>query len=241
MKDLEGKRHHAATVQAFSTQGYVVMENFYTADEVAAADKLVSHWEDKWTELPGNEVSEYRRRFGIYVRVLPIMQSQACRDLFDDPRMQQVTRQFIGDNFTEVEGFAFGTPRDGGQGWHKDSVVATPGQFSLNRLLYTRDYSPAQGKLYVMPGSHHHEGFPSDGPNDDDLPDQVEITPKAGMLVLVSSQCAHRVGINHTDNIRVVLNKRANPEGVSADLCDISAHRSGRWRHSTYEFLGTTW
>jgi ectoine hydroxylase-related dioxygenase (phytanoyl-CoA dioxygenase family) len=238
----------AALQSAFSEQGYVVLEDFYSAAEVADADKLISECEHKWSELPGEmpegpgvEIGEYRRRFGVYLKALPISRTPAFRGLYSDPRMQQITRQIIGDDFTNLVGFTFASPRDGGQGWHKDSVVATPGQFTLNRLLYTRDYSPAQGKLYILPGSHHYEGFTSDGPNQEDLPDQVEITPKAGMLVLVSSQCAHRVGINQTDDIRVVLNSRVNPAGVSAELCDLCAFRSGRWRHSTKMFLGKSW
>ena len=104
--------------------------------------------------------------------------------------------------------------------------------------MYTRDYAPEQGKLYILPGSHRYFGFQSDGPNHADFPGQLAVTPTAGMVAFVSSHCAHRVGLNATDDVRVVLNSRVNPAGVPDTLCDLPIFRSGRWRHSTQTFLG---
>ncbi|MDA0788006.1 MAG: phytanoyl-CoA dioxygenase family protein [Proteobacteria bacterium] len=224
-------------VQAFEKDGYCLIEGFFTPEEVAGADAHVDHWLQRWDELKG-ESTEYRQRFGVHLKALPIAREPEFTALFDHPKMVEITKAILGEDFEPVTGFAFATPRDGGQGWHKDSCDPEPGRFTLNRLVYSRDYRPEQGQLYVLPGSHRYYGFEEDGPNDEDLPGQVVIQPRAGMLVLVSSHCAHRVGINQTDDIRVVLNSRVNRRGVPTDLCDLCTFRSGRWRHSTQTFLG---
>ena len=228
---------NVAIAQAIEENGYCVIEDFFTAEDVSVADTHVASWLQRWDELIGESV-EYRERFDVHLKALPIARDREFTALFAHPKVVEVTRAVVGDDFEPVTGFAFATPREGGQGWHKDSCDPTPGQFTLNRLLYTRDYRPEQGRLYVLTGSHRYCGFREDGPNHEDLPGQVAITPRAGMLVLVSSHCAHRVGINQTDDIRVVLNSRVNRKGVPTDLCDLCTFRSGRWRHSTQTFLG---
>ncbi len=227
-----------ALARSFAENGYCVLPDFYSPQEVAAVDGFVTHWQDNWDQLKGAPSPEYRQRFDVYLKALPVSKTPEFVALFSMPKMARVTEAVVGEDFDRLNDFAFATPRDGGQGWHKDSCDPAPGQFTLNRLVYSRDYRPEQGKLYVLPGSHRYYGFKEDGPNHGDLAGQVEITPATGMLVLISSHCAHRVGINQTDDIRVVLNSRANPRGVPRDLCDLCTFQSGRWRHSTQTFMG---
>ncbi len=228
----------ATLARSLEEDGFYVIEDFFTSEELSEVDAFVTHWQANWADLKVEPSREYRERFGVYLRALPIAKTAEFLALFSVPKIASVTEAIVGEGFDRIDDFAFATPRDGGQGWHKDSCDPEPGQFTLNRLVYSRDYRPEQGALYVLPGSHHYYGFKEDGANHGDLPGQIEIVPKAGMLVLVSSHCAHRVGINQTDDIRVVLNSRVNRRGVPADLCDLCTFRSGQWRHSTQTFLG---
>lgn len=228
----------ATQVRQFHDQGCLILPHFFTPAEVAPMDALIEDCLTRWDEMRGGESTEYRQRFGVHLKALPVTRDPAFRALFDLPHMARATTQLLGEGHRRLYGLAFGTPRDGGQGWHKDSSDVAPGAFTLNRLVYTRDHIAAQGRLYVLPGSHRYFGFESDGPNHEDLPGQIAVTPTAGMVVFVSSHCAHRVGLNATDDVRVVLNSRVNPAGVPDDLCDLPVFRSGRWRHSTQTFLG---
>ena len=223
---------------SFDRDGYVVLPSFFSAEDVAELDAMVDDWQARWDELPGRESSEYRERFEVHLKALPISRLPPFAALFEHPDMQNLTTTIAGERFETLYGFAFATPRTGGQGWHKDSSDPDPGMFTLNRLVYTRAYTPEQGRLYILPGSHRYKGFRSVGPNHGHLDGEVAITPTKGMVVLVSSHCAHRVGINSTEHIRVVLNSRVNPEKVPADLCDLPVFRSGLWRHSTQTYLG---
>ena len=225
-------------VLQFHDQGCLILPGFFSPEEVGPMDALIEDCLTRWDEMRGGESIEYRQRFDVHLKALPVTRDPAFRALFDLPDMTHATTQLLGEDHRRLYGFAFGTPRDGGQGWHKDSSDAAPGAFTLNRLVYTRDYAPEQGKLYILPGSHRYFGFQSDGPNHADFPGQLAVTPTAGMVAFVSSHCAHRVGLNATDEVRVVLNSRVNPAGVPDTLCDLPIFRSGRWRHSTQTFLG---
>ena len=227
-----------AKVRHFQSEGYLILPSFFSPDQLKPVDDLVASCLARWDELGGGESSEYRRRFDVHLKAIPVTREPAFRTLYGLPAMQAATSQLVGEHFKRLYGFAFGTPRYGGQGWHKDSSEVDSGAFTLNRLVYTRDYVAEQGQLYVLPGSHRYFGFESDGPNHEDFPDQVAVTPQAGMVVFVASHCAHRVGINTTDDVRVVLNSRVNPTGAADNLCDLPVFRSGRWRHSTQTFLG---
>ena len=225
-------------VQQFHDEGCLIVPDLFSREAVAPMDALIADCLSRWDEMRGGESGEYRKRFDVHLKALPVTRGPEFKALFDLPHMAAATTQLVGEGHRRLYGFAFGTPREGGQGWHKDSSEVTQGAFTLNRLVYTRDYSPEQGQLYVLPGSHRYFGFESDGPNHEDLPGQLEVTPRAGMVAFVSSHCAHRVGVNETDNVRVVLNSRVNPAGAADDLCDLPVFRSGRWRHSTQTFLG---
>lgn len=221
----------------FHKEGYLILPGFYPVAQLREMDLLVSDCLARWEELHG-ESAEYRQRFGVHLKAMPVTREPAFAALYNLPAMREATIQLIGEDAKPLSALAFGTPRDGGQGWHKDSSEVAPGAFTLNRLVYTRDCQPGQGQLYVLPRSHRYFGFESDGPNHEDLPDQVATTPRAGMVAFVSSHCAHRVGINTTGDVRVVLNSRVNPAGAADNLCDLPIFRSGRWRHSTQSFLG---
>ena len=103
-----------------------------------------------------------------------------------------------------------------------------PGQFVLDRMLFTRDVEPDQGALYWLPSGHTRGDLPPGG-NHDPLPGEASHLPEAGTLIVMHSRCPRRVAVNRSRRPRIHLEARVEPAGARADLCDYAVFRTGTW------------
>ena len=74
---------------------------------------------------------------GVRVRMLD-NRDEAADCIVGSPRLQAVTRALLGAGFSvKPAGMFMATRRGCGQGWHQDTGSLAPGQFILNRLVYS--------------------------------------------------------------------------------------------------------
>ena len=215
--------------ETFERDGIVILPGYLLPEEVrdvdAHLDTLLADTEKEFCP------KAYREAFDTWVKVWPTQGVEACEKLWSNPKITEATRAVLGDDYELDAQGAFCTPRGCGQAWHQDSYSDEPGQFVLNRIVFTRDYSSAQGELVYVPGSNKGGDLPA-GDNYEPIEGEHRVAPSTGTLVLMSSRCFHQVSKNQTDSPRIQVNSRVRPTSAAEDLCKHAIFRTGRWDFS---------
>jgi len=87
------------------------------------------------------------------------------------------------------------------------------------------------GQTVVVPGSHLRGLIPAGDP-EADFPEQVVLTPRKGMLLLIHGHAWHRV-LPILRGPRFSTNYRAMPAGSPENLTDICVYRNMRYSFAT--------
>jgi hypothetical protein len=74
------------------------------------------------------------------------------------------------------------------------------------------------------------------GQPQEDLENQIVLSPKKGTVVILHGHSWHRV-LPIKGEYRVSANARAIPEGTPNDITDIAVYRNMRYRFSTQEII----
>ncbi|MFW6039097.1 MAG: phytanoyl-CoA dioxygenase family protein [bacterium] len=212
--------------ETFNEQGIVILPGYLSGDVVREVDAYLQTLLADTEKGFGNPA--YGETFDTWVKVWPIGGVEACERLWAEPRITEATRAVLGEDYTLDAQSAFCTPAGCGQAWHQDSWSSEPDQFVLNRIVFTRDYTPAQGELVYVPGSHRMGNLPPGG-NFEPIEREQRVAPTAGTLVLMNSRCFHQVSKNQSDAPRIQVNSRVRPSRAAADLCRYAIFRTGRW------------
>jgi len=229
----------------FWKEGYLVIEDFYSASVMAGLDREIVNY--------FGETPEYRHEEEFLARsateVIPWFPqnpdmpdySSKIADIFDslerDSRLVNLTGAILGDAWSPLYSMVmFSRQGTVGQAWHQDCPPEDSSRFNLNRLVYSRTLSPGDGgQVVVMPGSHRMGVLPS-GETHENLENQVIISPRSGSLVLLHGHTWHRV-TPITGNFRFSTNFRVCPKGTPDNITDICVYRNMRYRFSTAEVL----
>lgn len=194
----------------FDTQGYLIVENALTAEELEAVRRAANEAETRWRadeSLPG-----YRRPD--LEQVLGIMEySPVFVDMLEHPRIFPIVRELLGPDVMMLDHDYFITPLGATipHAWHFD--LDLPGIFhSRSRLMLKvfyvlEDIPPDGGATLVLPGSHR---FPpgTELPNTEvpeALPGAVKMDLPAGSAYLFTGRTYHSAGNNRSDVIRRLL------------------------------------
>lgn len=153
-------------------------------------------------------------------------------ELRDDARLRAVTDALLGPGWSDEQSLVMLTRRGKAQAWHQDTASSEPGQFIVNRLIYTRETPADAGALVFVPGSHRMGRIPVGGPHDA-MPGERLIAPAAGTLALVHSRCFHRVTANQTDFARFSINFRVRPASAPPGLTTVGVYRTAAWNFAT--------
>lgn len=154
-----------------------------------------------------------------------------------DPRLQQLTRAVLGDDWTSHYCMVmFSKAGSQGQAWHQDCAPENAHVFNLNRLVYTRDISAdTGGEVVVVPGSHHRGLLPAGDPAGE-LDRQQVLRPGRGTLLLIHGHAWHRV-LPIRGSHRFSVNYRAAPANTPGDITDVCVYRNMRYRFSSAEVI----
>jgi ectoine hydroxylase len=221
--------------EQFRRDGVVMLPDFFSAKELSAVNKVLDDILEKNPRSSHKGMHASYHRYDTDVHGLGGIATRhpEFKALYDNPRMVEVTEAAIGkfeDEFLLVQA----TWKGSGQAWHQDSKCDDPTRFNLNRLIYTRDVLPERGQIVVVPGSVHRGRVPPGG-HQDPIPGEVALAPRAGTLVLMNSQCWHRVTFNQTEIARVSVNFRVRPAGCPAGATAVANFRNGTYDFATRE------
>ncbi len=222
----------ALTAQ-FWEQGYLVLDNFFDAALMDRLDRInVDHYGDSPEYWHNHEFLNKA-----VVEVIPWFPQEDGVNDFDevqeDPRLKELTSAILGEDwYSQYCMVMFSKQGSKGQAWHQDCPPEDPGQFNLNRLVYTSDITPEIGGQTVVVPHTYDKGLLPTGDPSADLPGQVVLTPKKGTLVLLHGHNWHRV-LPVTGKYRVSTNYRSAPKGTPEDITDICVYRNMRYRFST--------
>ena len=192
---------------AFERDGYVIVEDVFTREEVAAAKDEVRRILAKvrTKDKDGNAPKDN----GVFVGLT--LNSECFKKMNADPRMVDVLEQVVGPNLEfwsdkivyKSAGVDFGSP------WHQDWTY-WKGAAKFSVWVALDDATPENGCMEVVPGSHRLGLVTSFGStlSADDAsrhcdPSRVRSLPVArGEMLLLHNWLIHRSGINRTDQPR---------------------------------------
>jgi hypothetical protein len=221
----------------FWQQGYLVIEDFFSADIMDNLQSLI-------LEHYGLD-PEYEHEAAFLSKsateVIPWFPQRSGEQAFDEIehciKMQTLTETILGTGWQGLYCMTmFSKQGTKGQAWHQDCPPDDPQKFNLNRLVYTMDINQqVGGEVLVMPGSHRLGKLPAGEVNEDFL-EQVILTPKKGTLVIIHGHTWHRV-LPIKGAYRLSTNYRAVPQNTPEDITDICVYRNMLYQFSTSTVL----
>ncbi|WP_293748151.1 phytanoyl-CoA dioxygenase family protein [uncultured Paraglaciecola sp.] len=221
----------------FWRQGYLVLEDFFSADTMDSLQNLIlGHY-------GLNPEYEHEAAFlsKSATEVIPWFPQRSGEHAFDEidqcPKMLELTQAILGAGWQGLYCMTmFSKKGTKGQAWHQDCPPDDPQQYNLNRLVYTMDIDEqVGGEVLVMPGSHRLGKLPV-GEVNEDFSEQVTLMPKKGTLVIIHGHTWHRV-LPIKGAYRLSTNYRAVPQNTPEDITDICVYRNMLYQFSTSKVL----
>ena len=217
----------------FEKNGIVVLKDIFSQPWISSADRVADQLLSQLDQCPWAAGEEYCRRFDIWTKVFSNLESMPeVLILFENQVMKMVTDRLVGMKAIAGGIGSWVTSHGCGQAWHQDSWSNDPDLFILNRIVFTRNYTPEQGQLLFVPGSHREGDLPTGKPYGW-LDDQVAFTPSANTAVFLHTRTYHCVTKNLTNEPRIQFNRRVVPQGIPGDLTSRARFRNGTWDFST--------
>jgi ectoine hydroxylase len=214
----------------FWRDGYLVVEKFFSDDLMDQYQALIlNHFGD---DPQFSHTDEFIKKAA--TEVIPWFPQREGVHAFDevekDTRLKKLTDLILGEGWYSLYCMTmYSRPGSKGQAWHQDCAPDDPTIFNVNRLMYTRDINAETGgETLVVPGSHK-RGLLTVGDVNEEFADQVVLTPKKGMLILLHGHTWHRVYPTNVKE-RVSTNYRCSPAGTPEDMTDICVYRNMRYK-----------
>jgi ectoine hydroxylase-related dioxygenase (phytanoyl-CoA dioxygenase family) len=223
--------------EEFWQSGYLVLEDFFDSGLMDRLDRLICSYFGDSPEFRHEQEFLARAK----TEVIPWFPQQEGVLAFDavdaDPCLEELTSSILGERWERLYCMVmYSKQGTNGQAWHQDCPPEDPGAFNLNRLIYTRDITPAiGGETVIVPGSHRRGLLPVGGPHGN-FAGQVVLAPRQGTLVLLHGHTWHRV-LPVRGAYRFSANYRAAPRGQTGEITDVCVYRNMRYRFSTASVL----
>jgi len=219
----------ASMNETFARDGVLVVENLFDPSELndinAALDE---HWQASHESGEDEQAKKDFEHIKCQVMLWwhAEMDDMRVRALMQSDKLRDTTANLLGPEYTHLHTLiAYSLPGGDGQAWHQDSRAQDNNKhFNVNRLIYTRDTTEEDGAVVAVPGSHRAVEIPHGG-EQDDIPGQKIICPKAGTVVFLHGRCYHRVLPNVSGRMRISVNFRVKSPGASDRLIDRPIYR----------------
>ena len=183
--------------------GYLPLEGVLTADEVAAINERLAELTAAEGDRAGLEVHQEKGTDRLADLVNKDPRFAVC---FSHPRVLAAMRHVLGEFRLSSLNSRAALPGEGHQALHADSGhPVEPGAYEVcNSIWLLDDFTPENGATRVVPGSHRRGTMPADEMPDPAArhPDQIQLTGRAGTVVIFNSHLWHGGTKNHTDKPR---------------------------------------
>lgn len=183
--------------------GYLPLEGILTAAEVAAINERLAELTAAEGDRAGLEVHQEKGTDRLADLVNKDPRFAVC---FSHPRVLAAMRHVLGEFRLSSLNSRAALPGEGHQALHADSGhPVEPGAYEVcNSIWLLDDFTPENGATRVVPGSHRRGTMPADEMPDPAAPhpDQIQLTGRAGTVVIFNSHLWHGGTKNHTDKPR---------------------------------------
>jgi ectoine hydroxylase-related dioxygenase (phytanoyl-CoA dioxygenase family) len=186
--------------------GFLPLEGILTPEDVSELNKRLAELTAAEGGQAGLEVHQEKGtdRLADLVNKDPMF--EVC---FSHPRVLAAMKHVLGEFKLSSLNSRAALPGEGHQGLHADfGHPVEPGEYEVcNSIWLLDDFTPENGATRVVPGSHRRRAMPGDEMPDPtaDHPDQIQLTGKAGTVVVFNSHLWHGGTQNHTSNPRRAL------------------------------------
>jgi len=194
----------------FETNGYLVILDALSAEELAMVREAANRAERAWRSDPD--------RLGLRKENLqqvqaPIEYDDVLFDLLEHSRTFPLIREILGNDVSMIDNDYFISPPHSKShaGWHHD--VGMPGVYHPRSVMMVKlfflleDVAENGGCTLFLPGSHR---YPLDFPlprvqQPTDMPGHVKMSHPAGTAYFFNGRCYHAATDNDSDTPRRVL------------------------------------
>ncbi|TDW14172.1 phytanoyl-CoA dioxygenase family protein [Kribbella kalugense] len=186
--------------------GFLPLEGILTLEDVSELNKRLAELTAAEGDRAGLEVHQEKGtdRLADLVNKDPMF--EIC---FSHPRVLAAMKHVLGEFKLSSLNSRAALPGEGHQGLHADfGLPVEPGQYEVcNSIWLLDDFTPENGATRVVPGSHRRHALPGDEMPDPTAahPDQIQLTGKAGTVVIFNSHLWHGGTQNRTDKPRRAL------------------------------------
>lgn len=194
----------------FDKEGYLVIPNALTPEELARARRATGAAEARWRadpSLPGVRRPDLEQVLGI-MEYDPFL-----ADLLEHPRVFPMVRELVGPSVMMLDHDYFITP-PGAEipfGWHFDfdmPAVDHPNSRLMVKVFYVLEDIPDDGGATLVLPRSHRIPLGAEMPNSEvpeDLPGAVKMALPAGSAYMITGRTYHSAGNNRSDVIRRLL------------------------------------
>lgn len=181
-------------------QGYLVLPECLTPARVAAYIDLVEACFAKEGESAGSEFKQEpnTRRLANCVN-----KGELFEQAIQNPKVLAGMEAVLGDDFklSSLNVRSANPNSASGQPLHADSgaIADEIGYWVCNSVWMLDDFTPENGALRIVPGSHRLGRIPTPGAKD---PNEMPVTGKAGTVVIMNAHMWHGGTDNRTDKPR---------------------------------------
>ncbi len=186
-------------------RGYVVLQNFI---ELSWLDELRESAERHF-ELEGDQAgSEFRQEAGSRRLANLANKDEVFRRIVTEPRLLACIALVLGAEFklSSLNARSANPHNDMSQPLHADmgAIADDRGFWVCNSVWLLDDFTPDNGPLRVVPGTHHCGQLPQDVLDDPAAPhpEEVILTAPAGSVIVMNAHAWHGGLANRTDQPR---------------------------------------
>ncbi len=198
----------AADQRQLDENGYVVIENFFAPDLVAQLRERVERLFAEEGDAAG---SEFKKEPGCLRLANLSDKGEVFRSLLAMPRLWECVGHVLGPDF-KLSSFNARSVLPNGtaaQPLHADmgAIADERGYWVCNTVWMLDDFTPQNGTLRIVPGSHRWKRLPQESLADPlaDHSEQVLVTGRAGTVVVVNAHAWHAGTANRTASARTAL------------------------------------
>jgi ectoine hydroxylase-related dioxygenase (phytanoyl-CoA dioxygenase family) len=196
-----------AEQRALEEDGYLVLAGFMSAELLTRLRERVDQLFEQEGPAAG---SEFKPEPGCRRLANLVDKGDVFRAVFACPPILAYVAHVLGPDFklSSLNGRSV-SPDGGAQPLHADmsAVADERGYWVCNTVWMLDDYTPDNGALRLVPGSHRRRQLPQQALADPlaDHPDQVLVTGPAGSVVVLNAHAWHGGTANRTGQPRVAL------------------------------------
>ena len=189
-------------------QGFLLLPGFTSPTQVDHMARRIEQLFKQEGHLAGSEfkLEPHARRLSNLIN-----KGQIFLDAASHPSILELVQAVLGNDFklSSMNARSANPQQPIGQPLHADmgAIIDAQGPWVCNIIWLIDDFTPSNGCLRVVPGSHRHQTLPSTFLDDPGLthPDEVLVTGTRGSVIVLNAHTWHGGTANQTSSPRRAL------------------------------------